>query len=69
MIYEKLYRGVKYLPYVERLFEVIIVPRALEGVFLVNLQSQTSKVLDSTYIEIIINHAYHSDQGIYEINH
>ena len=68
MIYEKLYRGVKDLPYVQRLFEVVVVPRAL-GVFLINLQSQTSKILHSTYIEIIINHAYHIDQGIYEINH
>ena len=69
MIYENLYRGVKDLPFVQCLFEVVIVPRALEGVFLVNLQSQTSKILHSTCIEIIINHAYHSDQGIYEINH
>ena len=69
MIYKNLYRGVKNLSYVQRLFEVIVVPRALEGVILVNLQSQTRKILNSTCIEIIINHAYHSDQGIYEINH
>ena len=31
MIYENLYRGVKYLPYVQRLFEVVVVPRAIEG--------------------------------------
>ena len=69
MIYEKLYRGVKDLPFVQRSFEVVVVPRTLEGVFLVNLQSKTRKILHSTYIEIIINHAYHIDQGIYEINH
>ena len=59
----------KDLPYVQCLFEVVVVLRALEGVSFVNLQSQTSKVLHSTCIDIIINHAYHSDQGIYEINH
>ena len=69
MIYENLYIGVKDLPFVQCLFEVVVIPRALEGVSLVNLQSQTSKGLHSTCIEIIINHAYHSDQGIYEINH
>ena len=69
MIHKKLYKGVKDLSYVQRLFEVIIVLRALEGIIFVNLQSQTRKILLSTYIEIIINHAYHSDQGIYEINH
>ena len=69
MIYEKLYIGVKDLPFVQCLFEVVVVPHVLEGVFLINLQSQTSKILHSTCIEIIINHAYHSDQGIYEINH
>ena len=69
MIYKKLYRGVKDLPYVQRLFEVVVIPRALEGVIFVNLQSQTRKILNSTCIDIIINHAYHSDQGIYEINH
>ena len=53
MIYKELYRGVKDLLYVQRLFEVVVVPRALEGVFLVNLQSQTSKILHSTCIETV----------------
>ena len=69
MIYKKLYRGVKELLYVQHLFEVVVVPCALEGVIFVNLQPQTRKILNSTCIDIIIKHAYHSDQGIYEINH
>ena len=69
MIHKKLYKCVKDLLYVQHLFEVVVVPRALEGVIFINLQSQTRKILNSTCIKIIINHAYHSDQGIYEINH